>query len=170
MRIVGIMLIVFIKKEHTDHLFDVMGATVGTGLMGMMVSTFLTGSITIESNRACGLVALVSKVCTTRTDEEQFRPEQKMFISKLQRKGKFVHSLFEETYHPASKLQGNKGGAGVRFDLYNTSVCFVNSHLAAHTEEFERRNQDFRDINSRMIFGASGGTQGGQPYTIAEHE
>ena len=40
MRIVGIMLVVFIKEEHTNHLFDVMGATVGTGLMGMMVSIF----------------------------------------------------------------------------------------------------------------------------------
>ena len=39
MRIVGIMLIVFIKEEHTTNLYDVMGATVGTGLMGMMVSS-----------------------------------------------------------------------------------------------------------------------------------
>ena len=41
MRIVGIMLIVFIKEEHTINMFDVMGATVGTGLMGMMVSSSL---------------------------------------------------------------------------------------------------------------------------------
>lgn len=47
---------------------------------------------------------------------------------------------------------GNKGGVGVSFQLNEALLCFVNAHLAAHTQEVERRNEDHDEIIRRMSF------------------
>ncbi|XP_053689041.1 inositol polyphosphate 5-phosphatase OCRL [Sabethes cyaneus] len=47
---------------------------------------------------------------------------------------------------------GNKGGVGVSFQLNEALLCFVNSHLAAHTQEVDRRNEDHDEIIKRMSF------------------
>jgi inositol polyphosphate 5-phosphatase INPP5B/F len=47
---------------------------------------------------------------------------------------------------------GNKGGVSIRFNLYDTSLCFVCSHLAAHRENVEGRNADYHSIIEQTIF------------------
>ncbi|XP_065057148.1 type II inositol 1,4,5-trisphosphate 5-phosphatase-like isoform X2 [Rhopilema esculentum] len=60
---------------------------------------------------------------------------------------------------------GNKGAVAIRFQLHNSTISFVNSHLAAHLAEFERRNQDFKDISSKLQF-----SKFEPPMTINHHD
>ncbi|CAH8636355.1 unnamed protein product [Schistosoma rodhaini] len=47
-------------------------------------------------------------------------------------------------------VMGNKGGVSLRITIFNTSLCFVNCHLAAGKEKIDRRNQDFKEIVRKM--------------------
>lgn len=59
---------------------------------------------------------------------------------------------------------GNKGGVSLCFQAFDSTFCFVASHLAAHDDEVSRRNQDFSEISRRTRFSP--------PCcpTIAEHD
>ena len=109
-RLVGMMLIVFVKEEHWDYIKEVSAETVGKFY-------YHTGNS----------------------------------ISYLFLK---IQSIFLSLGTGIMGVLGNKGAVAVRFTFHNTSICFVNSHLAAHVAEFERRNQDYHDICARMIFPA----------------
>ncbi|CAL4061657.1 unnamed protein product, partial [Meganyctiphanes norvegica] len=62
---------------------------------------------------------------------------------------------------------GNKGAVSIRMDLHSTSICFTNSHMAAHVEEYERRNEDHDCILQRTSFSLNINSP---PKTIKDHE
>lgn len=41
---------------------------------------------------------------------------------------------------------GNKGAIYVRFEIFDTSICLINSHFAAHRDKLKKRNQDYYAI------------------------
>lgn len=53
---------------------------------------------------------------------------------------------------PSFMSQGNKGGVGVSMQINEAFICFVNSHLAAHIHEIDRRKEDHDEIIRRMQF------------------
>jgi len=61
-------------------------------------------------------------------------------------------------------VMGNKGAVSIRFKLHNSTIAFANSHLAAHLAEYEKRNQDFKDINSKLQF-----SQFDPPMKLSQH-
>lgn len=51
---------------------------------------------------------------------------------------------------------------GIRFRFHDSYLCFVGCHLAAFTDQIDRRNQDFIEICKRLTF-----TQ--QPDPLVDH-
>ena len=47
---------------------------------------------------------------------------------------------------------GNKGGVAIRFELYDSKLCFINTHLAAHKHNIKERNEQYHTIIDRLNF------------------
>ena len=50
-------------------------------------------------------------------------------------------------------IMNNKGGVGIACRAWDTTLCFVNSHLAAHDDMASRRDDDFAEIVAGCKFG-----------------
>lgn len=48
---------------------------------------------------------------------------------------------------------GNKGGVVISFNVHDTRICFVNSHLAAHQDKTAKRNADVAEIIQGIALG-----------------
>lgn len=49
-------------------------------------------------------------------------------------------------------VMGNKGGVSIRMQFYDSTLCFVCTHLAAHRENVAGRNADFANVFNKTIF------------------
>jgi CRP-like cAMP-binding protein len=49
-------------------------------------------------------------------------------------------------------MLGNKGAVSLRFQIFETTFCFICSHLAAHRENLASRNADVGKISTKTIF------------------
>ncbi|KAK3594082.1 hypothetical protein CHS0354_040850 [Potamilus streckersoni] len=47
---------------------------------------------------------------------------------------------------------GNKGGVGIRFLVYSTSLCFLCAHMAAGQSQVNDRNSDYQEISKKIAF------------------
>jgi phosphatidylinositol-bisphosphatase len=63
-------------------------------------------------------------------------------------------------------MMGNKGGVSIRMSVYDSSVCFVCAHLAAHRDNIAGRNSDFKNIVERSLFVAEDSTGQGNEEEI----
>jgi phosphatidylinositol-bisphosphatase len=50
-------------------------------------------------------------------------------------------------------MMGNKGGVAIRMTFYDSTICFVCAHLAAHKENCAGRNADYANILNKIEFG-----------------
>ncbi|KAI6649300.1 synaptojanin-1 isoform X3 [Oopsacas minuta] len=49
-------------------------------------------------------------------------------------------------------ILANKGGVAIRFKIHDSTLCFVNSHFSAHVTEIEKRNSEYKEIMTDMLF------------------
>merc|ERR1719410_868238 len=49
-------------------------------------------------------------------------------------------------------VMGNKGGVSVRLQFYDSTLCFICTHLAAHRENVAGRNADFANVFGKTSF------------------
>lgn len=49
-------------------------------------------------------------------------------------------------------MMGNKGGVSIRLQFYDSTICFVCSHLAAHRENVAGRNADYFNVLQKVSF------------------
>ena len=64
----------------------------------------------------------------------------------------------------------NKGGIAFSFQCYDTWICIIGSHLAAHQNEIQKRNKNFYDIYHTIELSPIDGINGKYCKKIHQHD
>ena len=71
---------------------------------------------------------------------------QLMIFTRLSLKASIGDVRSAHVYTGGYGVTGNKGGITIRFDVFDSPLCFVCSHFHANRENVEQRNLDFQTI------------------------
>uniref|UniRef100_A0A182Q6W8 Inositol polyphosphate-related phosphatase domain-containing protein n=1 Tax=Anopheles farauti TaxID=69004 RepID=A0A182Q6W8_9DIPT len=80
---------------------------------------------------------------------------QGLLLSVFARRKHLLHLRQVETEYTRTGLGGiwgNKGAVSIRLNLYGSSICLVNAHLAAHDHMLEERINDYERIVQEQKF------------------
>eukprot|EP00823_Brevimastigomonas_motovehiculus_P003217 TRINITY_DN1949_c0_g1_i1.p1 TRINITY_DN1949_c0_g1~~TRINITY_DN1949_c0_g1_i1.p1 ORF type:complete len:685 (-),score=128.46 TRINITY_DN1949_c0_g1_i1:411-2465(-) len=65
---------------------------------------------------------------------------------------------------------GNKGGVAARFCVYDSTICILNSHLAAHKSNVTGRNSDYHNICNKIKFIDKNKHHKQNTFSVFEHD
>ena len=118
------LLVIIVKKRLRPHFSEIRAVSVGVGLMGMVSKLALHGVELID------------------------RPSRTYLLTAIQgnKGGTAIRLLFTPTPFTSA------AEAGAEPLSRPTVLTFVNAHLAAFDEMYEKRNADFQELSKRLVF------------------
>ncbi|KAI0074264.1 DNase I-like protein [Panus rudis PR-1116 ss-1] len=128
-QLVGMLLVTFVRKEIVSCFSDVRTTSVGAGILGLM------------GNKGATAIRLVYSPPSSPSPQPKPSPPAAQDDALAQGKSTLSStSAITPPPAPSSSI------------LRPVIITFVNSHLAAFDEMYDRRNADFHDLSKRVLF------------------
>lgn len=140
--------------QHQGHSFDI----VACGLQECDMST--SALILSETSKAEPWIAAMTAALARGGDGSDFvllgKQQLGGVLEAIWARKELAANIRDLQIHYTStgigNVLANKGGTAIRMDVFDSSLCFVCSHLNAHDENVLRRNQDYGNIVADVRF------------------